>query len=199
MAESGLVVWFYGLPGSGKSTVARLVLQTLDTQYHLKMEYVSMDQIRRKINPSPTYEASERDAAYRSFVLIGSFLARNNVNTILDGTGHKKTWREFARNEIANFVEVYIKCPVEICIERETKRDSQDEVRSKLYADALERLKSGQKFQGLGKVPGVDEPFEESEDPDIVVDSSLSQPEELAKTVIEKLSQRSPEMFHKFK
>jgi adenylylsulfate kinase-like enzyme len=193
------VLWFYGLPGSGKSSVARLVLQTLYTRYNVEMEYVSMDQIRRKINPVPTYEPSERDAAYRSFVLIGSFLARNGVHAILDGTGHKKAWREFARTEIENFAEVYIKCPVDVCIERETKRASQDGIRSKLYADALERLRSGQKFKGLGKVPGVDEPFEESEDPEFVVDSSLSQPEELAKIIIEKLSQRSPELFHKLK
>ncbi len=117
-----------------------------------------MDSIRKKIFPNPSYSDEERDAAYRSFVLLGSELAKNGVAVLLDGVGHRLVWRNLARQECSKFVEVYIKCPIEICILRESSRPQEaGGVRQKLYLDALERLKTGKKINGLGKVPGVDE------------------------------------------
>jgi adenylylsulfate kinase-like enzyme len=186
LSDPGKVIWFCGLPGSGKSTISRLVLKFLEGK-RINIAYISMDEIRSKIFPNPSYSDEERNAAYRAFVLIGSFLSKNGCNVILDATGHKRKWREFAREECPNFVEVYIKCPIEICIERETKRESQNLVRKKLYLDALERLKTGKTVMGLGKVPGVDEPFEESQNAEIVIDSSREDAETLASKVAKKL------------
>lgn len=149
---------------------------------------ISMDSIRREMFPKPTYSDQERDAAYRSFVLIASFLSRAGVNVIMDGTGHKIVWRRLARQECPRFVEVYLKCPIEICIERETKRRNNNDVRRKLYVRALARLKRGRKIRGLGKMPGIDEPFEESPDPEIVLESSSERPELLAKRALQELS-----------
>ncbi len=180
------VVWFCGLPGSGKTTIARGVLEKIakggESAPNVKL--LSMDSIRKKIFPEPTYSDQERDAAYRSFVLMGSLLSTSGVSVLLDGVGHKKIWRELARRECPKFVEVYVKCPIEICIQRETNRTAaSDGVRQKLYLDALERLKSGKKIEGLGKVPGVDEPFEESDSPEIVIHSSKEQPDILVDRV----------------
>ena len=180
--DGGLVLWFSGLPGSGKSTIARLVLQKLRLN-RIYFEYVSMDQIRRKIFPNPGYTDQERDAAYRAFVLLAGFLSRNGVNVILDGTGHRRVWRDLARAEIPTFIEVYVKCPIEVCMEREARRRGQPTTRANLYRDALKRLRTGEKLSGLGSVPGVDEPFEESEHPDIVVDSSKPTAEDCANLV----------------
>jgi adenylylsulfate kinase-like enzyme len=173
--QSSTVVWFCGLPGSGKTTIAQGVFDKIKQRREStsRVKLVSMDSIRKKIFPEPTYSDQERDAAYRSFVLIGSLLSTSGVSVLLDGVGHRKVWRDLARHECSKFVEVYVKCPIEICIQRETNRAlTSDEVRGRLYLDALERLRSGKKIEGLGKVPGVDEPFEESESPEVVIDSS---------------------------
>ena len=156
-----------------------------------------MDAIRKKIFPSPTYSSEERDAAYRSFVLIGSFVSRCGLAPLLDGTGHKKIWREFARNECPYFIEIYIKCPLELCIERETMRtDGDANVRKQLYAAALERLRTGEKKDNnLGIVPGVDEPFEEPLHPEIVLDSGKEKPSVLVDIALDKLSKFDPEIF----
>lgn len=154
-----------------------------------------MDEIRGKIFPNPEYSDQERDTAYRAFVLIGSLLSKSGVTTILDGTGHKRLWRELARNECPRFVEVFVKCPIEICMERENNRKDQTNVRKRLYADALERLKTGQKIEGLGKVPGVDEPFEESLDPELVIDSSKESLDLLVKKVVQHLKGFDPRIF----
>lgn len=182
---SGTLLWFCGLPGSGKSTVSRLVVKMLERR-GVKVVYLSMDEIRKEIIPNPTYSDEERDVAYRAFVLIGSTLCSNGHNVVLDATAHKRMWRDLAREKCAHFAEVYVKCPVEICIERETRRKGQNNVRAKLYLDALKRLRTGKKMKGLGKVPGVDEPFEES-DAEIVVDSSREKVEAIAKQVIDKI------------
>lgn len=198
-----LVAWFCGLPGSGKSTIARGVFERIrnnkievGNKGHSRAILVEMDSIRRKIISEPTYSDQERDTSYRSFVLIGSFLSKGGVTALLDGTGHKKIWRDFARRECSNFVEVYVNCPIEICIQRETSRTSASgDIRQKLYLDALERLKNGKKIQGLGKVPGVDEPFEESDSPEIVIDSSRKNPDQLVDQAVNALSRFDPELF----
>jgi len=155
-----------------------------------------MDSIRKKIFPEPTYSDQERDAAYRSFVLMGSLLSTSGVLVLLDAVGHKKVWRDLAREECPKFVEVYVKCPIEICIQRETNRPADpDGVRARLYRDALDRLKSGKRIEGLGKVPGVDEPFEESDSPEIVIDSSKELPEILADRVIHALHRYDQSIF----
>lgn len=154
-----------------------------------------MDAIRGKIFPNPKYSDEERDTAYRSFVLIGSLLSKYGVVAILDGSGHKRVWRDLARKECPRFVEVYVKCPIDICMERENRRKNQANVRKKLYSDALKRLRTGKKIRGLGKVPGVDEPFEESLSPEIVIDSSKETPEILVEKVLRGLHRLEPEIF----
>ncbi|MGI0085645.1 MAG: AAA family ATPase, partial [Nitrososphaerales archaeon] len=90
---SGTLLWFCGLPGSGKSTVSKLVVKMLEKR-GVKAIYLSMDETRKKIFPNPTYSDEERDAAYRAFVLLGSTLCSNGHNVVLDATAHKRKWRD---------------------------------------------------------------------------------------------------------
>ena len=186
MTKPGTVVWFCGLPGSGKTTVSRLVVELLEKK-EIETVYLSLDEVRRRIFPNPSYSDEERDTAYRAFVLVASILCKNGHNVVLDATAHKKVWRDLAREECHDFVEVYVKCPVETCMERETQREGQNLVRKKLYLGALERLRTGTAIAGLGKLPGVDEPFEESPSPEVTIDSSHEKPETLALQVLEGL------------
>ncbi|MDG6923303.1 MAG: adenylyl-sulfate kinase [Nitrososphaerota archaeon] len=189
--KPGLVIWFTGLPGSGKSTIARLLAKRVSHPCVL----ISMDAIRKKIYPKPTYSDIERDVSYRCFVLIASHLSYAGVTVILDGTGHKLVWRKLARTECPRFVEIFVKCPIEICIERETKRRDNSFVRKKLYEKALTRLRQGKRIRGMGKMPGIDESYEESPKPEIVLDSSSKAPRQLLKQVTEELSEYSPDLF----
>jgi adenylylsulfate kinase-like enzyme len=200
LSDPALVVWFTGLPGSGKTTIARGVFEKTIHSFDNrsdgeKIALVEMDSIRKKIFPNPTYSDEERDAAYRAFAMIGSLLSSNGVATLLDGVAHKRIWRELAREECPKFVEVYVKCPIEICIQRETGR-SGDKIREKLYRDALERLNSGKRIVGLGKVPGVDEFYEDSVSPEIVIDSSTESPETLINQTLKALSKFDPQLFY---
>jgi adenylylsulfate kinase-like enzyme len=198
--KPAIVVWFTGLPGSGKTTIARGVFDQTRQSFENypdrpSLALVEMDSIRKKIFPNPTYSDEERDVAYRAFVVMGSLLSVNNVATLLDGTGHKRVWRQLAREQCPNFVEVYMKCRLEICIERESKRAG-DKARQKLYRDALDRLKTGEKIGGLGNVPGINEPFEETPYPEIIIDSSDNSPEKLITQALRELARYDPRLFY---
>jgi len=166
---NGWAVWITGLPGSGKTERARGVLRKLGQQ-NVKVEYLRMDAVRKILTPRKKYTKEERDHAYRALVLIGKFLTDNRVNVLIDATGHRKVWRELARELIPNFAEVYIKCPLETCIERESNRKD-DLVVSNLYKKAMERFKTGKKVKGIGQMIGIDVPYEESLRPELIIDS----------------------------
>lgn len=165
---NGWVVWITGLPGSGKTVRGKELLKKLEQQ-NVKVEYLRMDEIRKILTPERKYTEEERDHAYRALVLIGKFLTENGVNVIIDATGHRKVWRELARELIPNFAEVYVKCPLEICIERESKRKDNLLV-SNLYKKAMKRI-NGEKTDSVGQMVGIDVPYEEPENPDLIIDS----------------------------
>jgi len=74
-----------------------------------------------------------------------------------------------ARDLIPNFAEVYVKCPLETCIERESKRKD-NLVVSNLYKKAMRRM-NGEKVNGIGLMIGIDVPYEESDNPELIIDS----------------------------
>jgi adenylylsulfate kinase len=186
VVDLAFIVWLTGLPGSGKTNIAiRLSrkLRRMDVHcYHLQM-----DKVRRLLIDRPEYTESERDYAYRSLAVMAYTLYQAGVSVIVDATAHRRRWREFLRRLVESFLEVYVKCPVEVCIKRETRRRS-NLVRRRIYLDALHRIHPGRRRSVLGSVPGVDVPFEEGDRADIlVVDSESNSSEVLAQQILHKL------------
>ena len=94
-------------------------------------------------------------------------------NVIIDATGNRKEFRELARSLIPEFAEIYVKCPLETCRAREASRRGQP-VQKDLYKSASEgKLK--------GELPGISAPYEEPENPELVIASDLLLPYESAK------------------
>ena len=181
----GWVVWLTGLPGSGKTTITKKLLEKLEKE-NMKVEHLRMDEIREILTPERKYTEEERDHAYRALVLIAKLLSKNGINVIIDATGHRRKWRELARELIPNFFEVYIKCPLEVCMEREARRRD-NLVLSNLYKKALRRLQTGEKVEGLGEVIGIDVKYEEPENPELVVESDKLSPEESSEKIFKLL------------
>ncbi len=163
------VVWFVGLPGSGKSSVAGRFVEALRARGESAV-FLQMDLRRRAYFPQPKYTAEERKKAYELFALeaVENVVAGNNV--VLDGCAPVLAMREFARVRVARFAEIYVSCPVEIAMQREGQRE-QGAVMADLYAKALERKKTGRQFEGLGEVVGVDVPFEENRQTELKIEN----------------------------
>ena len=168
-------LWLTGLPGSGKSTILHELSRIL-SESGIEAVTLSLDRIRKVITPEPKYTNEERDIVYRSLVMMAHLLVdRGKKNVIIDATGNRKEFRELARSLIPEFAEIYVKCPLETCREREASRRGQS-VQKDLYKRASEgELK--------GELPGISAPYEEAENPELVVESDVLSPYESAKKI----------------
>ncbi|RZB34452.1 MAG: adenylylsulfate kinase [Desulfobacteraceae bacterium Eth-SRB1] len=186
-SNNGWAVWFTGLPGSGKSEISKLVYQML-SKNGVKCERVELDYIRKQYVANPQYTVKERDFVYEKLADFAFERVRNKMNLIIDATAHKLLYRERARKKIKRFVEVMVKCPLSTCIERESKR-KKGKVVAQMYVRALERKEKGTRFKDLGKVIGVDVPYEENPDAEIIIDNSKGSSFENAQIVREALDE----------
>ena len=168
----GWAVWITGLPSAGKTTIARALWRRLK-EMGVGVQVLESDEVRRILTPRPTYTEEERDAFYRALAYIGALLVENGVNVIFDATANRRRYREEARRRIERFLEVYVRCPLEVCIKRDVKG---------IYQKAL---------KGEAKtVPGLQTPYEEPLNPEVTIDSTTETPEEAAQRIIEALRER---------
>ncbi len=155
---SALVVWITGLPGSGKSTITDGIKKSYPDFVILRM-----DEVRRLMTPQPTYSEDEREIVYRAIVYMAKILSELKHNVIIDATANRRRWRELARENIKNFAEIYIKCPIDVCQKREKERLNTHFAPKDIYKKGI---------QG-SPVPGVSVPYEEPMNPELVIDTSI--------------------------
>jgi adenylylsulfate kinase len=149
-------VWITGLPGSGKSTVARAAAARL-AEAGTPVALVELDRMRAVVTPHPTYSGPEREIVYRSLVFAAASLTEAGVPVIVDATAHRRAWRDLARASITRFAEVQIDCPLEVARTRGGARVGRD-----IYAGA---------GAPGATVPGVDVPYERALAPELTVDT----------------------------
>jgi len=174
----GWAVWITGLPGSGKSTVAHLLKETFAMR-GIQSQIISSDAVRKMLTPTPSYTEEEREMVYRAITLITKILTENGLNVIIDATGNRRQYRDACREQVNQFFEVYLKCPLEVCIRREESRKETFQAPRDIYR----RAKAGESTT----VPGLGAPYEAPENPEITVDAENQSPEEIVKTIISRL------------
>ncbi|MBI4844001.1 MAG: adenylyl-sulfate kinase [Nitrospirae bacterium] len=163
------VIWITGLPGCGKSTAALALKERVKDAVILQA-----DALRKFMTPNPDYSEEEREHVYRVLVFTAKNLNELGHNVIIDATGNRRKWRELAKREIPEFYEVYLKCPIEICVERERARIETHGAPKGIYEKA-----------GRGApVPGVNAPYEEPLQPDLVIDTEKTTPHEAAERIL---------------
>lgn len=168
------VIWFTGLPGCGKTTIAQRVKARLEEQ-GIAVKVLELDEIRRTITPEPTYTDQEREVVYASLAYMAKLLSESGTNVIVDATANLRRYRDLARKLVPEFAEVYVKASLEACIERERGRKA-------VYSPKGIYEKAG----GMGAaVPGVDVAYEEPLDPGVVVDAERLDPDQNAVVVVD--------------
>lgn len=176
-ASTSWCVWITGLPGSGKSMVSRALIKLLD-QKNISVQLLSSDEIRKTLTPNPTYSIEERDIVYAILVYIAKMLTQNCVNVLIDATGNLRRYRDDARSQITLFIEAYLECPFEVCVQRETERKEKYDAPTQIYKKALQNSVSS-------TVPGVGQPYEIPLKPDVVVKNFILTPQESAQQIYE--------------
>ncbi|QGY41059.1 adenylyl-sulfate kinase [Pseudodesulfovibrio cashew] len=169
-ASDGRAIWVVGLPGCGKSTLVRGIRDHLLAR-GIEPVILEMDQKRKEYFPEPAYTAQERERAYAMFVDEAAEIVGQGRFVIMDGSAYKAAFREYARQRIPRFAEIFLRCRLETAMEREANRPG-GLVMAGMYQKALRRRITGEVVEGLGEVIGVDVPFEESPHPELLIDNS---------------------------
>lgn len=152
----GYVVWLEGLPGAGKTTTARELGNRLRSEGS-EVEILDGDEVRRIFSPELGYSRKDRETHSRRVSYVSGMLARHGVVAIVAMITPYETSRQAARAAVeVPFEEVWLKCPVEVCRRRESK-------------GVYRRGDAGE----IRRVTGVDDPFEEPLNPDLIVDTSV--------------------------
>jgi adenylyl-sulfate kinase len=170
----GFTLWFTGLSGSGKSTIAHVVGPELDRR-GLVVEYLDGDTVRTHLSKGLGFSKEDRDTNIERIGWVASRLTRQGGAVIAAAISPYRETRLKARElveEFGAFVEVFVATSLEECIERDVNG---------LYAKAL----AGE-IKGF---TGVDDPYEAPENAEIVVETEGKTPEESAQVVIAKLEE----------
>jgi adenylylsulfate kinase len=153
-------IWITGLPGSGKSAIARAAAAEL-RRLGQPVTRLELDEIRKSITPDPRYTDAERDVVYRALTYLAVVLTEAEVPVLIDATAHRRAWRDLARAVIPHFAEVQLVCPLEVCQERERTRPLGHAPRD-IYRQA---------GSPGATVPGVNVPYEAAASPEVVINT----------------------------
>ena len=170
--QKGFTVWFTGLSGSGKSTIAEMLYHELKAR-DLKTEILDGDVVRQNLSKGLGFSKEDRDTNILRIGFVADLLTRNGVATICCPISPYKAARDAVRAQIGEFVEVYVYATVE---EIAANRDPKG-----LYKKALAGEITG--------FTGVDDPYEAPEDPELVVNTLVETPEESLQNVMDTLLQ----------
>lgn len=171
MRTDGFVVWFTGLPSSGKSTLARLLEGEL-SQRGLPVEVLDGDEVRQRLNRGLGFSKEDRDDNIRRISYVAKLLSRNGVVAITAAISPYQAVRDEARQEIGRFVEVYVKCSLQACVDRDVKG---------LYRQAL----AGE----ITNFTGVSDPYEEPLSPELTVQTDRESPEASLRRILARLEE----------
>ena len=172
MNDTGFTIWFTGLACSGKSVLADAVANYLKER-GLKVERLDGDIVRQSLTRDLGFSAKDRRMNIERVTFVAKLLTRNGVIVLASFISPFNDIREYSRKEIGDFLMVYVKCPLNICEERDVKG---------MYAKA----RAGE----IKQFTGIDSPFEEPYNADIIVETDKQTVEESKNIIINALIER---------
>ena len=167
--ERGFTVWFTGLSGAGKTTIADIVEHELRERGR-RVEVLDGDIVRTNLSKGLGFGREDRNVNVLRIGFVANLLSRNGVAVIVSAISPYKESRDQVRRRIIDFSEVFVDAPLEVCAERDVKG---------LYAKAF----SGE----IPQFTGVSDPYESPAAPDLTIKSAEEEPQESARKVVEKL------------
>lgn len=169
----GFTLWFTGLSGAGKTTIAEIVERELRLR-HGKVEVLDGDIVRTNLSKGLGFSREDRDINVLRIGFVANMLTRNGVGVIVSAISPYREVREQVRRDIGeDFVEIFVDAPVEVCADRDVKG---------LYKKAF----AGE-IQGF---TGVSDPYERPFKPELHIKTNEESPKESALRVISHLEEQ---------
>ena len=170
--DRGFTLWFTGLSGAGKTTVAEIVEKQLRERLGV-VEVLDGDIVRTNLSKGLGFSREDRDINVLRIGFVANLLTRNGVGVIVSAISPFKEVRDQVRREIGDdFIEIFVDAPLEVCAERDVKG---------LYKKAY----SGE----IPQFTGVSDPYEVPTAPELTLKTNEEEPEDSARRVISKLEE----------
>lgn len=164
---TGLTIWFTGLSSAGKTTISQAVYKHLCTEGH-RVEWLDGDIMRLHLSKGLGFTKEDRDENVRRIGFVAELLTRHGVIVLVSAISPYREVRDEMRARIGNFMEVYVRAPLELCRKRDLK-------------GIYHRAQTGE----LQHVTGVDDPYEPPLNPELICDTSRETPEESVAKVLQ--------------
>ncbi|HZX35054.1 MAG TPA: adenylyl-sulfate kinase [Thermodesulfobacteriota bacterium] len=174
MKQKGLTVWLTGLSGSGKSTIAVELEHALLENGH-QAYILDGDNIRHGLNKNLGFSPDDRSENIRRIGEVAKLFTDANIITVTAFISPYRADRDNARRlqKPGEFIEVYVKCPLEVCEERDTKG---------LYKKA----RAGE----VKEFTGISAPYEEPENAEMIIDTSEMNLEQSVRAILKYLEEK---------
>ncbi|MCH8316261.1 MAG: adenylyl-sulfate kinase, partial [Planctomycetes bacterium] len=163
-------IWFTGLPCSGKSTLAKMLAEVLTSEGR-RVETLDGDEVRQRLTKDLGYSKMDRDENIRRIGYVAKLLSRNGVVVVGATISPYREIRDEVRQEIGRFVEIYVKCDLEVCEARDVKG---------MYKKA--------RMGEIANFTGVSDPYEPPLTPEITVETDKETAEESLRNILEALA-----------
>lgn len=171
MDSRGVTLWFTGLSGAGKTTISRAVEQEL-RERGCKVEILDGDIVRENLTKGLGFSKEDRDTNIRRIGFVAQLLTRNGVIVLVSAISPYRAIREEVRQQIGDFVEVFVNAPLAVCEERDVKG---------LY----QRARAGE----IKMFTGIDDPYEPPLNAEVECQTNLETLEESVAKVLTKLEE----------
>jgi adenylyl-sulfate kinase len=170
-AKRGFTLWFTGLSGSGKSTLSRALIEVLKGR-GCRVEILDGDEVRENLSKGLGFSREDRDTNIRRIGYVCHLLSRNGVVAISAAISPFREVRDENRRRIKDFIEVYVKCPVDVLINRDVKG---------LYKKAI----AGE----IKEFTGISHPYEEPLHPEVTVETDTQTVEQSMNVILKYLEE----------
>ncbi len=168
----GFTLWFTGLSGAGKTTIAEIVEKELRAR-HGKIEVLDGDIVRTNLSKGLGFSRDDRDTNILRIGFVADLLTRNGVGVIVSAISPFKEVRDQVRRNIGeDFIEIFVDAPLEVCAERDVKG-----LYKKAFAGEIEQF------------TGVSDPYEPPAAPELHVKTNEEEPHESSRRVLLKLEE----------
>ncbi|MBY8989928.1 MAG: adenylyl-sulfate kinase [Candidatus Lokiarchaeota archaeon] len=171
MEHKGFTLWFTGLPCSGKTVLADVLADELKKK-GMKVERLDGDIVRKSLTRDLGFTEEDRNMNIERVTFVAKLLSRNGVAVLASFVSPYNKIRAYSRNEIENYILVYVRCSIEECENRDVKG---------MYAKA----RAGE----IKDFTGIDHPFEDPDNADIVVETDKQTVEESKKIILKSLNE----------
>ncbi len=167
--KRGFTLWFTGLSGAGKTTIADIVEREL-RERGTRVEVLDGDIVRTNLSRGLGFSRDDRITNVLRIGFVANLLTRNGVGVVVSAISPYKESRDQVRRRIIDFIEVFVDAPLEVCAERDVKG---------LYKKAY----SGE----IPQFTGVSDPYEAPAAPELHIHTDEEEPHESAQRVVERL------------